>query len=74
MAISNIAAFAHLTEPDIEALAAELDSIRADVEESLGERDARYIRRTIAAQRGLEGRAGSCWQLVRNAGRGGRER
>ncbi|MCV7413572.1 fatty acid desaturase family protein [Mycobacterium florentinum] len=55
MAISNIAAFAHLTEADIDALAVELDSIRVDVEESLGERDARYIRRTIAAQRALEG-------------------
>ncbi|MEZ0353341.1 fatty acid desaturase [Mycobacterium sp. pR1184] len=54
MAISNIAAFAHLTGAEIEALAAELDAIRADVEESLGERDARYIRRTIAAQRVVE--------------------
>lgn len=54
MAITDIEAFAHLTEADIEALGAELDTIRTDVEESLGERDARYIRRTIAAQRGLE--------------------
>ncbi len=54
MAISDIEAFAHLTEADIESLAAELDAIRRDVEESLGERDARYIHRTIAAQRGLE--------------------
>ena len=54
MAISDVEAFAHLTDADIEALAAELDSIRTDVEESLGERDARYIHRTIAAQRALE--------------------
>lgn len=54
MAITDIEAFAHLTDADIEALAIELDSIRTDVEESLGERDARYIHRTIAAQRGLE--------------------
>ena len=54
MAITDIDAFAHLTEADIEALAIELDAIRRDVEESLGERDARYIRRTIAAQRTLE--------------------
>ncbi len=54
MAISDIEAFAHLTDADIESLAAELDTIRRDVEESLGERDARYIRRTIAAQRALE--------------------
>ncbi len=54
MAISDIEAFAHLTDADIEALATELDTIRRDVEEDLGERDARYIRRTIAAQRVLE--------------------
>lgn len=54
MAITDIEAFAHLTEADIEALAVELDTIRRDVEDSLGERDARYIHRVIAAQRGLE--------------------
>ena len=54
MAITDVAAFAHLTDADIENLAFELDAIRLDVEDSLGERDARYIRRTIAAQRALE--------------------
>ncbi|WAJ46304.1 fatty acid desaturase [Mycobacterium sp. Aquia_216] len=54
MAITDIAAFAHLTDTDIETLAVELDAIRLDIEESRGERDARYIRRTIAAQRALE--------------------
>lgn len=54
MAITDVAAFAHLTEADIENLGVELDVIRRDVEESLGARDARYIRRTIAAQRGVE--------------------
>jgi len=54
VAISDVEAFAHLSEADIENLAVELDAIRQDVEESLGDRDARYIRRTIAAQRGLE--------------------
>ena len=54
MAISDIEAFAHLTEADIDALATELDAIRRDVEDSLGQRDARYIHRTIAAQRSLE--------------------
>lgn len=54
MAISDIEAFAHLSDSDIEALATELDAIRRDVEEDLGEADARYIRRTIAAQRVLE--------------------
>jgi NADPH-dependent stearoyl-CoA 9-desaturase len=54
MAITDVAAFAHLTDADIENLAFELDAIRRDIEESLGERDARYIRRTIAAQRALD--------------------
>src|ERR1700735_3902206 len=54
MAITDVPAFVHLTEADIESLAFELDGIRLDVEDSLGERDARYIRRTIAAQRALD--------------------
>lgn len=54
MAISDIEEFSHLTDADIEALGGELDAIRRDVEESLGERDVRYITRTIAAQRALE--------------------
>jgi NADPH-dependent stearoyl-CoA 9-desaturase len=54
MAITDVRAFAHLTDADIENLAVELDAIRRDIEESLGERDARYIRRTIAAQRALD--------------------
>ena len=54
MAIADIAAYAHLTSADIEALGNELDSIRSDIEESLGERDAAYIRRTIRFQRTLE--------------------
>jgi fatty acid desaturase len=54
MAITDVPAFAHLTEADIENLAFELDAIRLDIEDSLGERDARYIRRTIAGQRALD--------------------
>src|SRR6201997_5581924 len=54
MAITDIPVFAHLTDADIENLAVELDAIRLDIEDSRGERDARYIRRTIAAQRALE--------------------
>ena len=54
MAITDIEAFTHLSEADIETLADELDTIRRDVEDSLGDRDARYIHRVIAAQRGLE--------------------
>jgi len=54
MAITDVPAFAHLTDADTENLAVELDAIRLDIEDSLGERDARYIRRTIAAQRALD--------------------
>ncbi|MDA2892355.1 acyl-CoA desaturase [Mycolicibacterium sp. BiH015] len=53
MAITDIKAYAHLTEADVEALAEELDQLRADIEESRGERDARYVRRTIQLQRAL---------------------
>jgi NADPH-dependent stearoyl-CoA 9-desaturase len=54
MAITDVPAFAHLTDADIEGLAFELDAIRWQVEDSRGERDGRYIRRTIAFQRALE--------------------
>jgi len=54
MAISDIEAFAHLTDADIDSLTVELDAIRRDVEDCLGERDARYIHRAIAFQRGLD--------------------
>ncbi len=54
MAITDVPEFTHLTDADIESLARELDAIRQDIEDSRGERDSRYIRRTIAAQRALE--------------------
>jgi len=54
VAITDIGAYAHLTDADIEAFGRELDIIRRDIEESRGERDARYIRRVIRAQRVLE--------------------
>ena len=54
MAITDIPAFAHLTDTDIDNLAVELDAIRLDIEDSRGARDARYIRRTVAAQRALD--------------------
>ncbi|MFA5712380.1 fatty acid desaturase [Mycolicibacterium sp.] len=53
MAITDIKRYAHLTAEDVEALARELDAIRTDIEESRGERDARYIRRSIQLQRAL---------------------
>ncbi|GFG64425.1 fatty acid desaturase [Mycobacterium kubicae] len=54
MAISDIAQYAHLSPADIEALGADLDEIRRDIETSRGQRDAAYIHRTIAFQRALE--------------------
>jgi fatty acid desaturase len=53
MAITDIKEYAHLTPEDVEELGRELDAIRTDIEESRGERDARYIRRAIQLQRGL---------------------
>ncbi len=47
-------AAAHLSDEQIEELGAELDAIRAEIVDSLGEADARYIHRVIAVQRGLE--------------------
>ncbi|OZM81813.1 acyl-CoA desaturase [Pseudonocardia sp. MH-G8] len=47
-------AAAHLTDEQVEAIGAELDAIRAEVVDSLGEADARYIHRVIAVQRALE--------------------
>lgn len=57
MAITDIKAYSHLTQADIETLGQELDAIRRTVEQSLGDRDATYIRRTIRAQRTLEAAA-----------------
>jgi NADPH-dependent stearoyl-CoA 9-desaturase len=54
LAIADIAAYAHLSQADIEALGNELDTIRRDIEESLGARDGAYIRHTITFQRTLD--------------------
>lgn len=54
VAIADIAAYAHLSEDDVESLGRELDAIRCDIEESLGQRDAAYIRNTIRFQRALD--------------------
>ena len=54
MAIADVAEYAHLSEADIEALAAELEAIRRDIEDSRGQRDSAYIRGAIAFQRCLE--------------------
>jgi fatty acid desaturase len=44
----------HLTEVDVKEIGRELDRIRDEISASLGDDDARYIRRVIAVQRGLE--------------------
>jgi NADPH-dependent stearoyl-CoA 9-desaturase len=54
MAIAEVAAYAGLSEADITALGREFDTIRSDVREERGARDAAYIRRTIAFQRTLD--------------------
>lgn len=50
----NPSPIAHLSPERIEELGRELDEIRATTMDSLGEEDARYIRRVIKAQRYLE--------------------
>src|SRR5512134_179625 len=45
---------AHLSDDDVETLGCELDRIRDEVLATRGESDARYIRRIVALQRGLE--------------------
>ncbi|GAA1254516.1 acyl-CoA desaturase [Pseudonocardia aurantiaca] len=45
---------AHLSDADFMRIGVELDAIRSEVMNDLGEADARYIHRVIAVQRGLE--------------------
>ena len=54
MAIADVAEYAHLSDADLEALGSELEAIRRDIEDSLGENDRAYIQRAIAFQRCLE--------------------
>lgn len=54
MAITEVPEYAHLTDEDLESLAAALETIRYDVESSRGTKDREYIRRAIAFQRCLE--------------------
>ncbi|MGI8754069.1 MAG: fatty acid desaturase family protein [Acidimicrobiales bacterium] len=53
MAISDVKVFAHLSEGDVAELGREFDTIRAEIEESLGPDDAAYIRWIIKLQRRL---------------------
>jgi fatty acid desaturase len=52
--ISQVGAYAHLSEADIEALGHELDMLRSEIADGLGAKDAAYIRRTILLQRALD--------------------
>ncbi|MFI1460704.1 fatty acid desaturase family protein [Nocardia carnea] len=54
MAITEVGVYAHLSPADVEAFGNELDAIRRDIVDQRGARDAAYIRRTIAFQRGLD--------------------
>ena len=54
MAITDVTEYAHLNSVEVEALAAELDAIRRDIEDSRGANDRTYIQRAIAAQRCLD--------------------
>jgi fatty acid desaturase len=54
LAISQVAAYAHLSDTDVETLGRELDTIRSEIEEELGANDAAYIRRAIFLQRTLD--------------------
>jgi NADPH-dependent stearoyl-CoA 9-desaturase len=53
MAISDVTAFAHLSDADVESLGREFDAIRQDIEEARGGLDAAYIARIITIQRQL---------------------
>ncbi|MCW2745848.1 MAG: hypothetical protein JWM48_2398 [Mycobacterium sp.] len=53
MAISDVKAFAHLDDKQVEAIGAELDALRKEIEDSRGAADAAYIRKVIKVQRGL---------------------
>jgi NADPH-dependent stearoyl-CoA 9-desaturase len=54
MAITEVPEYAHLSDADVEALAAELDEIRSDIEASRGAKDRAYIMRAIGFQRCFE--------------------
>jgi len=54
MAITEAPEYAHLSETDLEELAAALEAIRRDIESSRGDNDRAYIKRAIAFHRTLE--------------------
>ena len=54
MAITEVPEYAHLSDADLDELAAALEAIRCDIEASRGAKDRAYIMRAIAFQRCLE--------------------
>jgi fatty acid desaturase len=54
VAITEVPEYAHLSDEDLEELAAALEAIRRDIESSRGTADRAYIKRAIAFQRALE--------------------
>ena len=54
MAISDVEAYTHLSPTDIEEFGQRLDELRGQIESSLGERDAKYIKTVIRVQRACE--------------------
>ena len=54
MAITDIPSYAHLNAADIEEIGRRFDEIERRHRESLGDKDAAYIRGLISTQRGLE--------------------
>jgi fatty acid desaturase len=54
MAITDVAEYVDLSVTDLEALGVDLEAIRRDIEDSRGEKDRAYIRRSIAFQRFLD--------------------
>lgn len=54
MAISDIASYSHLTDEDVAEIGRRFEEIEKRYRESLGEKDARYIRTLIRTQRVFE--------------------
>jgi fatty acid desaturase len=53
MAFSDVREYTHLTDEEVEAIGAELDQIRREIEESRGQADRDYVTRVITLQRRL---------------------
>ncbi|MET8426871.1 acyl-CoA desaturase [Nocardia sp. NPDC004860] len=66
MAVRDIKEFAHLNDDELACFGAEIDRIRREITDDLGERDVTYIRRAIAIHRGLEVVARVCLIGSRN--------